>query len=263
MSKTYTIYIWKALKDEEGNVEVSSPLAFSLPSHSQTLKYLQSNHVRFSTLNPKALGYVDEDEFEKPDPYACSWLQTFRVWEGKETPASSNFPSIPQQLTYAIVMTGNPPHLVSFLHDEKGKLLKKRKKKSQNFFTYRSWHHYCAQLRNFKHSDNDRKDGSWMRSEMREWVKECEMDESLLAFPTNDVDGLASNRNQSGLALASNANQTVISSDWGITGEVVNKCKRESKRKRPYECFWDWGECRSRSKGRGWKTQKKKRQWMK
>lgn len=100
-----------------------------------------------------------------------------------------------------------------------------------------------------------------MRSEMREWVKECEMDESLLALPTNDVDGLASNGKKNG--FASNANQTVISSDWGITGEVVNKCKRESKRKRPYECFWDWGECRSRSKGRGWKTQKKKRQWMK
>lgn len=269
MSKLYTVYLWKATKDEKGNIEVSSPLAFSLPSYSQTLEFLQSSHVRHSTLNPRALGYVDEEEFEKPDPYETIWNRLL-VWKGSQmldsSPSSSrmleeNLPSIPQQLTYAIVMTGNPPHLVSFLHDEKGKLLKKRKKKSQNFFTYRSWHHYCAQLRNFKHADNDRKDGSWMRSEMREWVKECEMDESLLALPTNDVDGLTSNVKKNG--FASNTNQTVISSNWGITGEIVNKCKRESKRKRPYECFWDWGECRSRSKGRGWKTQKKKRQWMK
>ena len=270
MSKLYTVYLWKATKDEKGNVEASSPLAFSLPSHSQTLKFLQSSHVRHSTLNPRALGYVDKEEFEKPDPYESLWSYMLRVWKGSQMLDSSsssnmleeNSSSISQQLTYAIVLTGKPEHLVHFPHDEKGKLLKERKKACQNSTTYRSWHHYCAQFRNFKHADNDRKDGSWMRSEMRELVKEWEEDESLLAFPTNDVDGLASNRKQSGLALASNANQTVISSDWGITGEVVNKCKRESKRKRPYECFWDWGECRSRSKGRGWKTQKKKRQWM-
>ena len=268
MSKLYTVYLWKATKDEKGNVEVSSPLAFSLPSHSQTLEFLQSSHVRHSTLNPRALGYVDEEEFEKPDPYESYIGYLFKVWKGSRMLDSSsssnmledNYSSISQQLAYAIVLTGNPPHLVDFPYDATGKLLNERKIKFQNSYSHISWHHYCAQFRNFKHAGNDRKDGSWMRSEMRELLKEWEEDESLLAFPTNDVDGLASNADKN--RLASNAKKTVISSDWGITGEVVNKCKRESKRKRPYECFWDWGECRSRSKGRGWKTQKKKRQWM-
>ena len=263
MSKLYTVYLWKATKDEKGNVEVSSPLAFSLPSYSQTLEFLQSSHVRHSTLNPRALGYVDEEEFEKPDPYESLWSYMLRVWKGSQMLDSSsssnmleeNSSSISQQLTYAIVLTRKPEHLVDFPHDEKGKLLKERKIKFQNSYSHISWHHYCTQFRNFKHADNDRKDGSWMRSEMRELVKE-----GVLAFPTNEVNGLASNADKN--RLASNAKKTVISSDWGITGEIVNKCKRESKRKRPYECFWDWGECRSRSKGRGWKTQKKKRQWM-
>ena len=267
MSQKYTVYIWKAWKDEKGNIEVSFPLAFSLPSYSQTLKLLQSSHVRYSTLNPRALGYVDEDEFEKPDPYESYIGHLFKVWKGSQMLDSSsssnmledNYPSISQQLTYAIVLTGKPPHLVDFPYDATGKLLNERKSHPRNSYSHISWHHYCAQFRNFKHADNDRKDGSWMRSEMKEWVKEYE-ENGVLAFFTNDLDGVVANEKKNG--LASNTNQTVISSDWGITGEIVNKCKRESKRKRPYECFWDWGECRSRSKGRGWKTQKKKRQWM-
>ena len=90
MSKKYTVYIWKAWKDEKGNIEVSYPLALSLPSHSQTLEFLQSSHVRHSTLNPRALGYVDEEEFEKPDPYESLWSYMLRVWKGSQMLDSSS-----------------------------------------------------------------------------------------------------------------------------------------------------------------------------